>query len=129
MSSDNQPLMDINVLKQLVADTSLEMLPRMLEIFCQELKERERKQKGVLNEDDVVNIAKEVHATKSCAGTFGAAALYQSSLALEQKARSGDFSAEELQGSIQSLIDLTVLTQSHFVKFDIDRELATNDSL
>ena len=102
VAADQQdPLLNILVLQQLARDTSPEMMPEMLQLFEEELKQRRQECSQGLADRDRLALAESAHALKSCAGTFGAVRLQQAARTLEQRARSET-----------ALADVTAMTQA-----------------
>ncbi|MBF0153539.1 MAG: response regulator [Magnetococcales bacterium] len=110
------PLLDAAVLEQMARDTTPGLVPRMVNVFIQEAsKRRERILLGV-SSGDMEAIRLEIHALKSSAGTFGARALYNSSLEADLAGKNGQNSVllkrgQELPNLIQRTIDAY---QAHF---------------
>ncbi len=107
-------LVDLDTLRQLEEDTSKELLPQMVAVFCEETLDRVRRVRQAMQSSDFVALASEAHAIKSGAGTFGARELQALARIVEQASRDGDYEialskAAELQ-QVASL-SLDMLTQ------------------
>jgi len=107
-------LIDLDTLRQLEEDTSKELLPQMVTLFCDETVERVGRMRQAMQTSDFVGLASEAHAIKSGAGTFGARELQALAWAVEQASQDGDYQvalnkAAELE-QIASL-SLDMLTQ------------------
>lgn len=107
-------LIDLDTLRQLEEDTSKELLPQMIALFCKETRERIAKIHQATQTNDFVALASEAHAIKSGAGTFGARELQALARIVEQASRDGEYEvaagkAAELE-QVASL-SLEMLTQ------------------
>ncbi|MFK5892799.1 MAG: ATP-binding protein [Pseudomonadota bacterium] len=69
---DEVPLIDLSIIKQLEKDTSVELVPEMVTIFIKELNKRLVNVQQAIQQQEIKNIASEVHALKSSSATYGA---------------------------------------------------------
>lgn len=110
-------LLSESVIEQLARDTSKDSIPMMLEMYCTEVELRLQKLKVASSQEDIVEIAEQVHALKSCSGTFGANALFEAAKQLEDKARSGELGANELSGDVSQLEAIAIETKKVYQEF------------
>ncbi len=73
--TDNDRIIDYNVLEQLKADTSEHLLPELLGIFLTQSEIRVNKIEQAIQEKDFPVFASEIHALKSESATYGAVKL------------------------------------------------------
>ncbi|MFO0333424.1 MAG: ATP-binding protein [Pseudomonadota bacterium] len=80
-------LLDVAALDRLALDVGHERLPEMVRIFVRELAKRERRVRSARGHSDLEALARESHALKSSAATFGAARLRAVAERLNEAAR------------------------------------------
>ncbi|NRB39074.1 MAG: response regulator [Pseudomonadales bacterium] len=79
----NQPLLNLGILDQLIADTSPEVLPIIVERYFVETHQRLQRMQKALDSDGREVIKNESHALKSSSGTLGAVVLQDMARELE----------------------------------------------
>lgn len=84
---DGSPVVDEIILRQLRKDAGEQAVPQLIEVFLNELSGRVERICEAEEGDDRAVIAKEAHALKSSAGSFGAMRLHSLAKALEMAAR------------------------------------------
>ena len=95
-------VLDDNVLKQLEADTNLEIMQDLIRTYIAESAERLKRMAAAAAQGDITTLGREAHALKSSSGTFGAVKLQEQARALEMACRAGDATkALELAKPIQ----------------------------
>ncbi len=124
-NDDNQQklssLIDYSVLERLAQDTSIELLPQMLAMFCKETSKRYNLLEQAIFERRTSEIAEQAHAIKSCSGTFGATLLYEEAQQVEQAARYEKKSIDDLMQPSKNLLETVLLTQKTYESFDIKK--------
>jgi HPt (histidine-containing phosphotransfer) domain-containing protein len=86
-------LIDVEVLEQLGLDTSPELVPRMLGIFIDELRNRSAAIAAAEQAADITALGREAHAIKSSADTYGAPELALAARRIDQACKDGDLAA------------------------------------
>jgi len=118
-SNSGQEILNKNVIRQLAKDTSIETLPKMLLIFCDEIKNRALALEQAHVERDLNEIVEQAHAIKSCSGTFGATQLYLITQQLECLARQERVELKQITPLIESTFLYAKLTIEQYKNFDI----------
>jgi signal transduction histidine kinase/CheY-like chemotaxis protein/HPt (histidine-containing phosphotransfer) domain-containing protein len=107
IDTDNEILKN-QVIEQLIKDTSVELLPKMLNIYLDEARDRVKVIQTSLQNKNMASLENEAHSLKSSSGTFGAYSLQQLSLQIELACKDGNFDqAVELAKSVQDIFNLT----------------------
>lgn len=102
-------LVDTAVLQQLALDTSEELVPQMLKVFIRELAMRNDRIADSIKQKDLGALAREAHALKSSAATFGAAAIAEHARKLDDASRSGEeLVALDSAKQVLSMIEPTI---------------------
>ena len=98
-------ILDTSVFEQLARDTSEEIVPKMLDAFCRETRERitRLKQPGESEIIGLEELQHETHTLKSSAATFGAARLHR--LARDVEAACRDARESDARNMLGELID------------------------
>jgi PAS domain S-box-containing protein len=120
VSNNPSEVLSLTVIEQLARDTSLETLPQMLQIFCDEIKNRVRELTNANASQDINEIIEQSHAIKSCSGTFGATQLYLSAQCLEGEARQASTTLDALKPLIESTNAIAAITVNEYLDFDTD---------
>jgi two-component system, sensor histidine kinase and response regulator len=113
----DSPILDKNIIMQLIAETSRECMPLMLTAFCEELRKRQALLTEALINSDLAELAEQAHAVKSCSGTFGANSLYLCAKTLEDNARSLAFTLPDLIQDAEKLLGLLTKTEQQYLSF------------
>lgn len=103
-TTDGSPVVDEIILKQLRQDAGEQVVPQLIEVFLNELNSRVERICEAQAGDDRSVIAKEAHALKSSAGSFGAMRLHFLAKDLEMAAR--DEQAETVTALVSRLPDV-----------------------
>lgn len=82
-------LLDLDMLRQLGADTGLDVVPDLIGRFADEVRERADRIATAAAAEDSEQLAHEAHALKSGSRTFGALALFERAKAIEWDCRDG----------------------------------------
>lgn len=99
-------LLDHQTLEELRAAVGPGRLPRLLAVFATETRERLLRMMQAEAAADAASLAREAHALKSAAGTFGCAALRDLAIRLEQAANRPDpAEALALAAGLPALVD------------------------
>jgi HPt (histidine-containing phosphotransfer) domain-containing protein len=97
-------VLDDTVLKQLQADTNLEIMQDLIRTYIAESAERLKRMAAAAAQGDITTLGREAHALKSSSGTFGATKLQEQARALEAACRAGDATkALDLAKPIQAM--------------------------
>ncbi|MGE0096293.1 MAG: response regulator [Alphaproteobacteria bacterium] len=97
-------VLDDSVLRQLQADTNLEIMQDLIRTYIAESAERLKRMATAAAQGDITTLGREAHALKSSSGTFGAIKLQEQARALEMACRAGDATkALELAKPIQAM--------------------------
>ncbi len=97
-------VLDEAVLKQLEADTTLEIMHDLVRTYIAESADRLKRMAAAAAQGDITTLGREAHALKSSSGTFGAVKLQEQARALELACRAGDAAkALELAKPIQAM--------------------------
>lgn len=124
-SVNKDVLLDETILSELVDMVGEESMARMLHVFLTELKERlsildeiylllESSNDKSSPDIDFEAIEIQAHTLKSCAGSFGASALFDWVKRLENAAKERDSNA--ISHDIAKIKELSVLTESVLIK-------------
>lgn len=109
-NDSNEPILDKATLEKLAHDTSPEAVPEMITIFLHELQKRSNSLKSAKKNNNVEDIAMQVHALKSSAGTYGAIKLQNIAIKIDLLCKQNQFEqAILLVDSILSIIYETEL--------------------
>jgi HPt (histidine-containing phosphotransfer) domain-containing protein len=111
-------LLNPKVIEQIIRDTSIEVLDPLLSAFISELEKHQAQLINAFKEQAILQIVAEAHALKSCSGTFGAQALYEHSMALEDKAKLTEASIAALNNDINLVLDTITVTRQHYQTYD-----------
>ncbi len=90
-----QPVLDERVIAALASDLSAELMPEVVATFVEEARERIVAIERAVATGDGALAADEGHTLKGSAATFGAVALHDIALAIEQAGQGGDLAALE----------------------------------
>ncbi len=90
LSDTQDTLLDPAVLQQLAADTSADALPRLLDIYLQEIGQRVDAMLGLDRTQQRADLEREAHSLKSSSASFGAPRLAGLCKGIESAAREGD---------------------------------------
>ncbi len=101
-------LLDLDMLRQLGADTSPDVVPDLLARFADEVRDRADRIAAAAAAEDKELLAHEAHALKSSSRTFGALALFERAKAIEWDCRDGRTS--RAIGNCQGLFELVDAT-------------------
>ena len=125
-SDEEREVMSMNVLNQLVKDTSLESLPMMISVFINEIKKRIEGINRAVESNDEAEIREQAHALKSCSGTFGGLRLQAAASELEDLAsESSACSYPALVTDVRNVADETVLEYAGYrEKLDMSSQIA-----
>jgi len=116
---DEDILLDKNILEKLVLDTSAEVLPDMIGIFLQELDKREKNLKQALLKKDFNQVAEEVHALKSSAGTYGAKKMQNLTIKIDSLCKhSNHVEVEKLLNDLMPIIQESKKKYSDVFQFN-----------
>ncbi|UTW12041.1 PAS domain S-box protein [Marinobacterium rhizophilum] len=114
------PLLQVSVLEQLVKDTSVSVLPGMLQMFCEEIEGCIREiQEGVTSLDQKA-LTESAHTLKSCAGTFGAFRLQNAARELERCGRASP-DPEKLEALAKDLLVILADTLHEYQGFSMQQ--------
>jgi CheY-like chemotaxis protein len=102
-SGDQSKLIDEKALQTLGEDTSPDLVPRMIEVFVDELRMRASSIQAGIDGSDVARLAKEAHALKSSAATYGAIVVAETARRVDQACKDGDRTQAMTQA--QALLD------------------------
>ncbi len=103
-------LLDLDMLRQLGADTGLDVVPDLIARFADEVRERADRIAAAAAAEDGEQLAHEAHALKSGSRTFGALALFERAKAIEWDCRDGRTS--RAIGHCEGLLELVDATLS-----------------
>lgn len=103
-----EPLLDPAGIETLIADVGRERLGLALKAFREELVRRSPRVESVIAAGDFSTLAREMHAIKGSALTFGALRLGAAARAVDDACRAGD--VERALGSAPAVLSLLQMT-------------------
>jgi PAS domain S-box-containing protein len=103
---ESEDVVDEAVLRQLVRDTSADLVPELLQGYIEDADERLRQIEQALGEQDAQRLEAEVHTLGSSAGAHGNTALYRLARQIETLCRTG-----ECRGAMEKTPELLTLAR------------------
>jgi HPt (histidine-containing phosphotransfer) domain-containing protein len=105
------------VLNQLIEDTSLAAVNRMMAVFISETNKRIQSMNDLIGAEDWVELGKEAHSLKSSAASYGALAL--SSLAEKIESDMRDVSNGKLSYQVEEYSQLSTLGEESLLQLNL----------
>lgn len=103
-----EDIVDVMVLENLIEDTSLAAVQRMLDVFVAETLSRVSKMDGLWRARNWVELGKEAHTLKSSAASYGATFLSNEALLLEQSIKECGAPDESMAMNLKELADQSI---------------------
>jgi two-component system sensor histidine kinase/response regulator len=94
------------VIQQLVEETSQELVPRLLEVYIEESRERVEQIVTAVESGDIGSVYRQSHALKSSSGSIGAIGLQQLAASIESLTAHDGSNGQLPEGLISQLTDL-----------------------
>jgi two-component system, sensor histidine kinase and response regulator len=115
-SLDAQPIINLDTINQLEKDTSTEAMPRMLQMFLDEMTKRVDALKEAKAIGDVGEIREQAHAIKSCSGTFGALRMHHLGKNLESMCVAEKVDLIQINQVVDALLNIAQQTEEAVVE-------------